>query len=924
MTSAPRAVDYLAIPVQYGGTLGGLVWSASGDALERWNGTTFAFAEEIREVLAGVFAREPVPPFEFVLAILRSLRDGPTSDSVGGKRLQNVFAAEKGTVQLLRHAGLLIGELCRTLPACPNPPTADDVASAVGRYPLADMWEMAGILVLPREEFDQRLEERLASFDESRLRQWLKFGCDAPGRAEPLADVLDSLPARVEKLLALARMEPRLAGAASLVPTLDGALSLPARKRSPDALPQGGYTDVTTRGEPERLLPGQFALEPDEFIRRFAERELLYFLREEPHQARRPERLVILDQGVRTWGGVRLALAAAALVFMRKEAKRVGRVRFATTAAPRPIDVQFTTVESLIGSLESSDLTATPAACLRDALLDADPEESRDVVLLTHPRALMENAVHSALADRAKLDRVFALTVDDRGRAELVQWREAGPDVVRRFKADLAAALAVEVRAEPSPAVAFDARGWAGDVEPIPFPFRPGLVGSVERMVFDHDGEWLVAHGKLGMLTALAEGTPAEILPRAFRDGLVLSRVDTVFGVPGGIVACGTLTSMRSGAMPPVRSVVAHYDRRSRTVRLHDLGPVVVDGQWSVIPKWNCVEIAQPGLGGGAIVDLSTNEICIYSQAVERRWPSRINPLKDPDLDDRSEPPRELHVYPVDDEGPWRVPSLLRVANGLVMQLGHRHLLAKQGVETRVMPVQDGKFLLNDAEVVRAVFARNTLALALKRAGELRLVAINVSENRILSEAKLTSAHDFTLSTDGLKIACIRSSNRALAIHAVSDLGRPRAETRSAGLHDKVQVWVRPNGSLQIAIGTHIHTFDAGVGVLDHQVLRGNPAAESDPAAQLLHLPTRYDWSRFPPLESAGGRHLAAIVDRFGQVVVYRRSGELAAIIVVCRERAAAWIPGGVFWGDPGLIGGPASPNAAAKIGAALFAGETT
>ena len=94
--------------------------------------------------------------------------------------------------------------------------------------------------------------------------------------------------------------EKKAMGAASLVPALDGALTLPARRRSPDAVPQGGYCDVTTRGDPDRLLPGQFALDPDEFIRRFAERELLYFQREEPHATRRPERLIVLDQGVRT------------------------------------------------------------------------------------------------------------------------------------------------------------------------------------------------------------------------------------------------------------------------------------------------------------------------------------------------------------------------------------------------------------------------------------------------------------------------------------------------------------------------------------------------------------------------------------------------------------------------------------------------
>jgi len=40
----------------------------------------------------------------------------------------------------------------------------------------------------------------------------------------------------------------------------------------------------------------------------------------------------------------------------------------------------------------------------------------------------------------------------------------------------------------------------------------------------------------------------------------------------------------------------------------------------------------------------------------------------------------------------------------------------------------------------------------------------------------------------------------------------------------------------------------------------------------------------------------------------------------VRRERAAAWIPGGVFWGTSALIGGPATPDAEKKIGRAIQA----
>src|SRR5262249_8961718 len=120
-------------------------------------------------------------------------------------------------------------------------------------------------------------------------------------------------------------------GALALVSSLSGALTLPPRRLDQHELAVGGYADVTTRGSPERLLPSQYALDGLEFVRRFAEHELLFFRREEPNEPAREELVILLDQGVRTWGGVRLALAGAVLAFAKLATRRKIALRFATT-----------------------------------------------------------------------------------------------------------------------------------------------------------------------------------------------------------------------------------------------------------------------------------------------------------------------------------------------------------------------------------------------------------------------------------------------------------------------------------------------------------------------------------------------------------------------------------------------------------------
>ena len=75
--------------------------------------------------------------------------------------------------------------------------------------------------------------------------------------ATPSALPIESLARRSAQLVELARRTPRLAGAATLVAAFDAALTFPPRRRSRSELPQGGYADVSTRGDPDptTLIP---------------------------------------------------------------------------------------------------------------------------------------------------------------------------------------------------------------------------------------------------------------------------------------------------------------------------------------------------------------------------------------------------------------------------------------------------------------------------------------------------------------------------------------------------------------------------------------------------------------------------------------------------------------------------------------------
>lgn len=131
-----RVGEYLRINARYAAALGGLRWSADGEAVEYGEGTTFAYADGLVSVLPGTtfaFAGEvvsflegfasqrPLVHFAYALHLLCLLRRERTP--VGGAP-SPLFHAFREAGQVHRNAGAFCGVLCAELPPVPDPPSA--------------------------------------------------------------------------------------------------------------------------------------------------------------------------------------------------------------------------------------------------------------------------------------------------------------------------------------------------------------------------------------------------------------------------------------------------------------------------------------------------------------------------------------------------------------------------------------------------------------------------------------------------------------------------------------------------------------------------------------------------------------------------------------------------------------------------------
>jgi hypothetical protein len=716
------------------------------------------------------------------------------------------------------------------------------------------------------------------------------------------------------------------------VSQLVGALTLPPRRFERQELAVGGYSDVTTRGRLDAILPSQFALDEWDFFRRLAENELLYFRREDPPSRTRQELVVVFDQGVRTWGDVRLVLSAAVLALGKQAARRGVPFLVAATADDgKLVDPLMADPEELGEVLEASDLSSHPGLAL-ERVLERTAECSRDVVLLTHPRSLAEaDVVSAARRAVAPAVRLFALTLDGSGAAGLSELKRGVPVKVREFHVDF-------TRSTPRPVAPPDEAGpWRGDVEPVGFPFRFGIHGTIapDHFCFDHEGDWLLTVAENGMLYLWkADGTGAEILPRGLVDGQVLTSIEGVVGVAGGFAVVG-----RDGKRP----IVLHYDLVRRTCVCHR-PDVAIPPPWLLCysGRHHAVVMHTPvndvREAAGCAVDLSTG---VWE------WPQQPGP-----------PSRAREAWLA-----WRngdVPGrkvCVSAQTASVMALGTgcfgsgaselappvcRFNWSDGQVELRgvtqpwkpFIPLADGLPVLKGATIVEAQYRAGTLALLCSHSDwpNLSLRLFRGPDGVPLEEIPVQARQlggfvregDFVLSDDGERLAR-RVHYGKLEIRDLG--GRPPVLTQVGGFSARVGLFVGRQGLLLLT-GQHYsqllrwdtNRLSVGQERPPSDLLQRHPAwlPERLPATA-AGVPSflKYDPDRFL---TGSQREVLAVADRYGQVAIFDHQQRLVCMFFAFRGTLAGWMPDGTRFGPASITGGPPSPGAMEKFGRALRA----
>lgn len=912
---------YLKLSSQYCDYLGGIRWSSEDDTLVYPDGKVFAFHAPIAEFLEGFSGGGRVIPFGCVLHWAHLLQHGRMHPVAEVRRLYESF---RETGSSWRNAGALAAVVSDTVPEVAAPPRLDHVCRRIRDRAFPIRWFTtrfqeayggAEVPALAPKDFERLIVERLEAYSEDDLRSWLADGRGPVREAGRVLAQEQPPPRTLTGMLAALLLRPRMAGAETHVTRLVGALTLPPRRLTPQELPVGGYTDMTTHGGVEHILPSQHALDDLEFLRRFAERELLFFRREEPPAQNRQELVVLIDQGVRTWGDVRLVLAAAALALGKQSADR--RLHFmlaGTSNAGQLLDPMNADAEALGELMEASDLSLNPAAAL-ESVLEQPSEALRDVVLLTHPHSLREADVRASALRALPRDRLFAVTLDEEGAAIVSEVRHGSPVKLRQFHVDYTPSIATP---PPRPALPAEPLApWTGDVEPVPFPFRFGTSGAVAKFEFDYDGRWLLTVGGDGMLHLWGlDGDHREVLPRPFVDGTLLSNARTVTGVKGGFV-------LLAGARE--RWCAVHYDVTHRRCRVRFLGPQPKKlGPWpQYVPELHTMLLPitpqmKDGYPGCAL-DLASGEMYSAEQA-------KIQPRARQAFEAFGRTPERQTGMARTDQVAIRVSIATGVERSYALEAKTGTILVSQTgcADQRFTPTADGKPLLKHATIANAQAVREVLALRGKLGdGSDRLLLFRGGDGAVLREHSMKKKARFLLAHDG----------RWLAIERVPRIVVERIDAPSEGMATRCGGY---SGDARLYLGERSLLIVLGQGATHRHLVRWTGATvefqyEHKKLGQegihtlgfqevLLKTPkSQYCYDPQRVLVTGERDGLGFALDRYGQISVFSDMGNtLLCMFMAFRDRLAAWLPDGSRCGSEALGLGPETPGARATLAQVL------
>lgn len=190
-------------------------------------------------------------------------------------------------------------------------------------------------------------------------------------------------------------------------------LKIPVSSQEEGDLSLGGVSDITNKGNFDKLLLSELAYDNDMFLSRLINNESLYFKREAPPENLQKNRVILLDATIRVWGTPRIIGLALALAFKYHPKSKINTKLFLLEGETH-IENTLNDASEIKKALQLLSAHLECSISLENALTSNDIQKDDDVLFVVEASNFKQENVQQVF-NRFKKQLDFLVTIAREG-----------------------------------------------------------------------------------------------------------------------------------------------------------------------------------------------------------------------------------------------------------------------------------------------------------------------------------------------------------------------------------------------------------------------------------------------------------------------------------------------------------------------------
>lgn len=174
-------------------------------------------------------------------------------------------------------------------------------------------------------------------------------------------------------------------------------LNIPLHNVLPSEQPLGGVSDISNKGDFDKLLISEFAYDDITFMSRLANNEALYINREVPPASNPLQRIILIDVSLKSWGTPKTISYALMLAIAKHPKTDIDCVAFAIGDTYTP--VEFNDIDQIIDALQNLESGLDSSVGLELFFKEYGKDKNIEVFYLSSFDTVKTNRMQKIMAD---------------------------------------------------------------------------------------------------------------------------------------------------------------------------------------------------------------------------------------------------------------------------------------------------------------------------------------------------------------------------------------------------------------------------------------------------------------------------------------------------------------------------------------------